>query len=591
MLKYLAKVSYVLTGKRKSLVLLFFMFALTSALEVLGIGTIGPFLHFASAPESLHKVAVFNWIYQQFDLQSSEQIIPLLGLFIVGVFCVKSLLYFLAKSYIFYFSFHQQKLLTTRLFNTYSRISYTFHLNRNTSTIIKNILSETHQFTQNCLLPLLNATSNAFVVVFLVALLAQNDLFLLATISIVILPIFLLFQRLGGKFKKWGQIKSQAQSKIIQIINHGLGGLKETRVIGCESYFEEKLAQQARDYARAATLFNSSHLLPRILIETIVIIFLIGFISLSQIFSDKSLQDLTSVMGVFAVASIRLVPSVSQFIQALGQLKNASYTLDMLYSDLKEIEKQGLNPRLQPSSKKNYPMNERAMTFSDRVDLINVTYRYPGTSEPAIRQISLSLKKGQSIAFIGKSGSGKTTLVDVILGLLEPEGGDIQVDGTSIYHNLRSWQNLIGYIPQSIFLIDDTIERNIAFGVPDASIDPEKLARVIKAAQLEELVAQLPQGIKTEVGERGVRLSGGQCQRIGIARALYHEREILVLDEATSSLDNETERLVNQAIQSLAGTKTLIVVAHRLSTIEQCDRVYVLENGCVIQSGHYQEVL
>ncbi|MFM6898570.1 MAG: ATP-binding cassette domain-containing protein, partial [Microcystis panniformis] len=212
-------------------------------------------------------------------------------------------------------------------------------------------------------------------------------------------------------------------------------------------------------------------------------------------------------------------------------------------------------------------------------------------SEPALNNISLSLKKGESIALIGKSGAGKTTLVDVILGFLIPESGDIQVDGVSIYQDIRSWQNLIGYIPQSIFLTDDTIERNIAFGVPDSLIDKERLQQAISSAQLTELVEQLPNGIKTEVGERGVRLSGGQRQRVGIARALYHEREILVLDEATSALDNETEKLVSQSIQALSGMKTLIVIAHRLTTVEYCDRVYLMDRGIITKSGSYKEVV
>ena len=251
---------------------------------------------------------------------------------------------------------------------------------------------------------------------------------------------------------------------------------------------------------------------------------------------------------------------------------------------------------------------KQTIEFSEKVELKEVTYSYPGTSKPAIDRLSLTLKKGQSIALIGKSGAGKTTLVDVILGLLRPESGNIIVDGKSIYSNinnfdsnswqnligsknLRSWQNLIGYIPQSIFLIDDTIERNIAFGVPDHLIDNIRVDRAIKAAQLEDLVEQMPEGIKTMVGERGLRLSGGQRQRIGIARALYHEREILVLDEATSALDNETEKLVSEAISSLAGTKTLIIIAHRLTTVAHCDRIYMLENGRIVKSGSYQEVV
>jgi ABC-type bacteriocin/lantibiotic exporter with double-glycine peptidase domain len=209
----------------------------------------------------------------------------------------------------------------------------------------------------------------------------------------------------------------------------------------------------------------------------------------------------------------------------------------------------------------------------------------------AVHTVNLTIQKGESIAIIGRSGSGKTTLVDVILGLLKPDSGDIELDGRSIYSNLPAWQNLIGYIPQSIFLTGDSIERNIAFGVPDHLIDPNKMETAIQSAQLEHLIQELPQGIKTEVGERGIRLSGGQRQRIGIARALYHSREILVLDEATSALDNETEELVTESIKSLSGSMTMIIIAHRLSTVAHCDRVYQMEKGQIIQSGSYEEVV
>ena len=231
------------------------------------------------------------------------------------------------------------------------------------------------------------------------------------------------------------------------------------------------------------------------------------------------------------------------------------------------------------------------MPFFDEIILDRITYSYPNVPEIALKNISLTIKKGQSIALIGKSGAGKTTLVDVILGLLTPDNGDIRVDDASIYKSLRFWQNLIGYIPQAIFLIDDTIERNIAFGVPDHLIDLQRVEKAIQAAQLVELIEQLPNGIKTTIGERGVRLSGGQRQRVGIARALYHEREILVLDEATAALDNETESLVSEAIKSLSGTKTIIIIAHRLTTVEHCDCIYLLEKGRIIKSGSYQEVV
>lgn len=598
MIKYFSKVLYVLTGRKRALLFLLLLFILTSVLEALGIGLIGPFLSIASNPESLHEIILLNWIHQGLGLQSNRHLVLVLGLGIATVFVIQSGLYLLAQTSIYRFSFNQKRILMSRLMKAYLAAPYTFHLSRNTAVIIKNIQGETNQFTTGCLLPLLKLITNLIVMVALLSLLAYTNSLLLIMILGLLLPTFLLFQKLGNKFYKWGKIRSKSQKEMIRVINHGLGGFKETRVIGCESYFQKQLEQQAHKFARTATLFQSSQILPGILIKTSLIVFVILFVSLYQLFSEENIQDLTAVMGVFAVAAMRLIPTSSQFIQSIGQIRNSGYALDKLFLDLKEIEKRKEQNQLKifPGSRqgklaKVKPDESQLMDFRSTIELVDVTYSYPGTSEPAIDDISLSLKKGESIALIGKSGSGKTTLVDIILGLLELESGDIRVDGASIYDNLRSWQNLVGYIPQSIFLIDDTVERNIAFGVPDDKIDEERIYKAIQAAQLEELIEQLPEGIKTGVGERGVRLSGGQRQRIGIARAIYHERDILVLDEATAALDNETESRVTEAINALAGTKTMIIIAHRLSTVEHCDRVYCLEKGRVVKSGSYQEVV
>jgi ATP-binding cassette, subfamily B, bacterial PglK len=596
MRKYISKVLYVLTGTRRSLIVLLLMFIGTSILEAFGIGLLSPFFSLASQPESFKKIEFLNQIYHRLNLESSNQLIAILGLVIVAAFCIKSISYFTVKTYIFRFGFHQKKLLISRLLKAYLSVPYTFHLNRNSSQLIKNILLETNQFTTGCLLPMLEATSNFVMMVTLLLLLAKTDLLLLSMILGILLPTFWFFQKLGHRLKHWGQVKSTSQKAMISILNHSLGGLKETRVIGCEQYFQAQMNEQSQRFSQAATRFQSSQLLPRISIETMLVIVVVLFICGVQLFSEENTKDFTSIIATFAVASMRLIPASSQFLQGMGQIQNASYALDMLYLDLQEIGKPGNRQNSSLAKKSSGNRTDRsignpAMEFSHQVELQNVTYSYPEVEEPALKEISLHIKKGESIALIGKSGAGKTTLVDVLLGLLEPQGGDICVDGVSIYDNLRAWQNLVGYIPQSIFLTDDTIEHNIAFGVPDPLIDPERLQKAIEAAQLQELVAQLPKGLKTDVGERGVRLSGGQRQRIGIARALYHEREILVLDEATAALDNETERFVTEAMKALAGTKTMIIIAHRLSTVEHCDRVYMMEKGCVVKSGSYQEVV
>lgn len=598
MLAYFSQILYILAGKRKGLLLLLFVFALTSTLEAIGIGLIGPFVNIASDPQFIHKISLLDNIYKQLELQDASQFIPILGVGIAIIFCLKSSLYFLSWVKIHQYTSELKQAIITRLLSAYLTVPYTFHLQRNTASLVKNILIETGTFTEACVLPLLTVSVNCILLFFLLLVLAKTDLLLLTIIMSILLPIFIFFNLLGKKFRKWGKTKSESKQEIVRILNHSLGGLKETRVIGCEPYFQQQMAQEARHLARAESLFSSSQILPRVLVETALIVFIMLFISVSIIFFKQNMQAITGIMGVFAVASMRLIPAISMLLSSLNQLRNSHYAVKMLYLDLKEIDSLGVDKLTQKQL--DLPINNsvgfkdnrsQVMAFNNQIDLHNITYTYENSSQVAIEDISLNIKKGQSIALIGKSGAGKTTLVDIILGLLKPEKGDITVDGVSIYNNLRCWQNLVGYIPQSIFLSDDTIERNIAFGVADRLIDSEKLDKAIKAAQLEELVMQLPQGIKTEIGERGIRLSGGQRQRIGIARALYYEREILVLDEATAALDNETERLVNEAVNSLAGTKTLIIIAHRLSTVENCDRVYLLEKGRVIKSGNYQEVV
>lgn len=596
---YLSKFFYVLAAKKSSLLLLVSLFLLSSLLDTLGIGLIGPFISLVNNPKLIADNYWLNLVHVYLKLKSTNQFIALLGLIIIAIFYTKSFLYFYIQKYVYKFTFSHISRLRLRLMRGYLEVPYVFHLDQNSAVIINNIVGETSNFCYSIALPILNTAANSVVLLALTLLLLKTDS--IATLSIlgILLLAFGLYYQYKDKMAQWGKESHEANVEVIRIINHALGGLKETKVIGCASYFEEQANVQVQKYTTSASLASVFQILPRIAIESLLITFIVGFTSISLIL-DQDSQNLISVLSIFAVASLRLMPSASQFISAFGTLRNYSHTLNKLYFELKQLEQE--QPQVEkglkyPSSSTlgrllNFEQPEsQAMPFGEAIILDSVSYRYPDVSELALKDISLTIKKGQSIAIIGKSGAGKTTLVDVILGLLMPDGGDIRVDSTSIYNDLRSWQNLIGYIPQSIFLTDDTIERNIAFGVSDHLIDSQKLEKAIQAAQLVELVEQLPDGIKTAVGERGVRLSGGQRQRIGIARALYHEREILILDEATAALDSETERLVSEAINSLSGTKTMIIIAHRLTTVEHCDCIYLIEKGYVVKSGTYQEVV
>ncbi|NEO98882.1 MAG: ABC transporter ATP-binding protein [Symploca sp. SIO2E9] len=595
--RFLSKFMYIMAGKEGTLLLLLFAILFNSLLETVGIGLVGPFMGLVTNSDAIESSPLLSRVHEQIGWIPTSQFIGFLGLAIILVFYLKSFLKFKIQRYIFDFGYSQQGSLRLRLLKTYLELPYTFHLKSNTSLLVQNILNETDKFSNGILIASLNFTVHLVVLCTLLLLLIVTDPLATTVIFGVLLVIFTLYYRFKNKILVWGKEQSQSQTEIIRIVNHSLGGLKETRVIGCESYFQNQMVIEAKRYARAMSSLLSFKVVPLLIVESLIITFLIGFTSLS-LFLGRDPQNLTSILSIFAVASIRIIPTVNQLAAATTGIRASSYSLDKLYYDLRELDKLCLDKEsksLQVSSSGSVTYTEskeqRLMPFHDQIALEQVIYRYPGTEETSLKDMSLTIKKGQSIALIGKSGAGKTTLVDVILGLLHPEKGDIRVDGISIYENLRSWQNLIGYIPQSIFLLDDTIESNIAFGVPHNLIDQRGLEKAIEAAQLTELVEQLGEGIKTQVGERGVRLSGGQRQRIGIARALYHEREILVLDEATAALDNETESLITEAIKSLSGTKTMIIIAHRLTTVEHCDRIYMMEKGRIAKSGSYREVV
>ncbi|MBE9228324.1 ABC transporter ATP-binding protein [Phormidium sp. LEGE 05292] len=593
MLKDLTYFFYLLGNKKRQFLFLIVLFSLNSFLDTLGLGLIGPFMALASNSGLVQSHRWLNSVYQRSGVDSPNQFTALIGLVIIGVFCLKLVLSYYNFRYIYTFSYKHLADLQKRLLRAYLSVPYTFHLQNNTALLIQIITEETQRFCNNVFLPVLLAITNGILILLLVSLLALTNLIATVSIAGLILLVFVFYLQFRHRLFLWGKEASEAGTEVIRIVNHSIGGIKETRVIGCESYFEAQLETQVKRRSAAFSAFMTFNQVPRLVLEAALMLFLVGLISLTLI-QQGNVNQIIPTLTVFGLASIRLLPSVSHFITAFGLIKNSSYSLQTLYLNLKEVEAATLKPeklQVSPQILQSGSPTSSTIPFQNSIELKNVTYKYPAVEQPALKQISLKVLKGQSIALIGKSGAGKTTLVDLILGLLIPESGDICVDEQSIYSNLRAWQNLIGYIPQSIFLIDDTLERNIAFGVPDELIDYERLERAIRSAQLEELIKQLPDGWKTHVGERGVRLSGGQRQRVGIARALYHEREVLVLDEATAALDNETERLVTDAIQTLSGTKTLIIIAHRLTTVKNCDRIYLMEKGEIVKMVSYAEVI
>lgn len=588
--KFLSKFFYVTRGKHKSFLVISCLFVVSSIFEMLGVGLMGPFAAMVTDSDFIQNTSWLNAVYVKFSFDSTQEFILFFGIFTIVAFYVKAALGFISQKAIAEFSHGLKGDLSSKLMKSYLSAPYTLHLTKNSANLVQSVVTFTDRFCVGLVLSLLTAISNGVVIVALVTLLVATNAAASVGIALVLLVALAVLNPLKERLARWGKNGFDASAEMIRILNHGLGGLKETRIIGCEPFFEAQMAEAANKYSKNMGLASGYSNLPRYIVEAVIISFLIIFAFLFVTFNQDNTQNLTSIFGIFAIASIRLLPATGNTIGCISVIRYNIHSLDSLYAELKEAEAHEAQNQQRSLSAGNGDRSAK-LDFQQRIAVENLVYKYPNAANNALNEIDLTIEKGHSIGLIGKSGSGKTTLVDVLMGLLLPEGGDIKVDGVSVYSNLRAWQDLIGYVPQSIFLIDDTLERNIAFGVPDNQIDRQRLQNAIAAAQLTEVVEGLPMGLNTTVGERGVLLSGGQRQRVGIARALYHEKEILVFDEATAALDNETENLITEATKALSGSKTIIIIAHRLSTIEHCDRIYRLEQGSITQSGSYQTVV
>jgi len=476
------------------------------------------------------------------------------------------------------FVFGVQAHLSQRLFTAYLRQPYTFHLQRNSAQLIHNLTTEVSAFTFNIMIPGLILLTEGFVVAgFAALLLAVEPLGAVIVVSVLGVAAGTFHHFTRKRVTRWGEARHLHEGLRVQHVQQGLGGAKDVKLLGREAEFLEQYRVHNVQSARVAERQLTLQQLPRLWLEVLAVSGLVLLV-LSMLSLGRPLDALLPTLALFAAAAFRLMPSINRILNAAQSLRFAQPVINTLHLELSGFDEL-------PA-----PARGPVEPFGEALELVDVTFTYPEASQPALRGISLSIRRGECVGFVGTSGAGKSTLVDILLGLLTPSSGWVRVDGKDIRRALRNWQDQVGYVPQSIYLTDDTLMRNVAFGLSDAQIVPNAVWRALRAAQLDEFVEALPNGLQTTVGERGVRLSGGQRQRIGIARALYHDPSVVVLDEATSSLDAATERGVMQAVNALAGSKTIIIIAHRLSTVEHCTRLFRLEFGRVTDEGTYEAV-
>jgi len=589
---YLKKYFAIIGDKKNYLFVLVGFFLISSVFDFISIGLIGPFVSVVTIPDKLLDYEAWRVFKSTIGFESYQQGMIILGGVIILVFYIKAYVAYLIYKKIVFFSYSHQRDLRSRLMSCYQAMPYHFHIKRNTASLINKINNHTTIYTSGTLVSSLRMMADLIVLLVISILLLITNY--LVTICAVILfgSIFLIYTRTVKKrIAETGKELAESSKEIIKHVTHGMRGLKEIRVLGRENYFLNKVYKKSSEYAIAGSDYYSMQIVPRYLIESAVITFVVLLACLIIVFTNNAIYMLTT-LSVFSVAAIRLMPSFVVIMSGVNNLRNSYHVLNELYEDLQEVE---MLKKWGPAQEENVTGGKIASPYRhDKFSTISfnkVHYKYPGSIEHAINDISLNIPYGQCVGLIGRSGSGKTTLINLLLGLLTPDSGGICIDDKSIQNDLRGWLNHVAYIPQDIFIVDDTLRRNIALGIEDQHIDDEVIYNALKLSQLQDVVNQLPEGLDTMLGENGIRLSGGQRQRVALARAFYHQRDVIIMDEATSALDNETEKEVIDAIGDLKGKMTMIVIAHRLSTIERCDVIYRLEQGRIVNAGDYKQVV
>lgn len=569
------KLSYIFSKRDKyKIALLLCIMVAGSFLELLGVAVFQPFVNIIMMPDSIQENPYLARIYQMFGCSTTESFLTVVALGIIVIYVVKNVYLWVEQNLIMKFTYGMQQKLSTRLLTTYLSEPYTFHLNKNIAELQRSMQEDTGLFTQVLMHTLQLVAEVVVCIVLGVYLFTVSNSITVVIVGLLILCV-VLFTKITKRFTE--QLGKEAQvykGKLYQWVNQSLGGVKEVKVLNREEFFVSSYKKYYGLYIKGVRINRLLSITPKYMVEAVCMTGLLIAIIIKLNFGHGELENFIPQLATFAVAAFRLLPSVGRINEHVNNILYAVPSVDLIYGDLKGIED------YQESKGEE---EGKEWSFEHGITAKHITYAYPNTDTNVLEDANCIIPKGKTVAFIGSSGAGKTTMADIILGLLAPQRGKILVDNIDVFKNLTMWHHQIGYIPQVIYLSDDTIRNNIAFGIHEDQIDEEAVRTALKKAQLAEFVDTLPDGLDTIVGDRGVRLSGGQRQRIGIARALYHDPEILVLDEATSALDNETETAVMEAIESLQGSKTMIIIAHRLTTIQNADIIYEVGDGKVTE--------
>lgn len=574
-------------NQKKKLIVLFFLMLIGAFLEVLGVSLMIPLVGAIMNPDIIETNEMVKWVCGFFDLHSHRTFVILCIAALILVFVIKDL-FLIGEYYIQYRFIYNNRFATQKkLLEVFLNRPYEYYLNIQSGEVMRVIQSDVSG-TYALLTTFLGLFTESIVSIALIATIFFVNPMMTIFVAAMMGGIMLIIAKMVKPgLRKAGLSRQKNEALMNKWLLQAINGIKEMKVMQKEAFFQNRYDRSGSQFIRAERKNTVLGQTPRLLIEMVSVCSMLVWIAI-QIYRGQEIETLVTSLGAFAMAAVKLMPSVNRIVAALNAIAYQEPELDKMLVNLKEIEKENVSNTIQTNkSRKALDKNKenalegekKNISLKREIALKSVTYSYPNSEQMVLKDADMIIPAGKSVGIVGTSGAGKTTAVDIMLGLLAPQKGKVLADGVDVQENYSGWLSHIGYIPQSIFMLDDSIRANVAFGLEEGKIDDEQVWNALKEAQMAEFVKSLPEGIKTQIGERGVRLSGGQRQRIGIARALYPNPELLLFDEATSALDNETEAAIMESINSLHGRKTMVIIAHRLQTIEGCDMVYRVADG------------
>jgi ABC-type multidrug transport system fused ATPase/permease subunit len=569
-------------GERGKLRIVGFAMLIMGVIELVGVGSIGPFISIVSNPDVIHTNIYLEKAYTYFNFSSDTTFIVFAGIAVIAILAFSNFFLACVNFIINYYSGKRRHSMAMRLFEKYLRQPYIFFLNTNTAELSLNILGDINTFVDRILITSLNLISSSIICLAIIILLIIINPLLSLIVSSVIGASYLIIYLIVRKYiNKIGLERSVQNTLKYKYVNEIFGGIKDIKILGKEQVFLNLFSGPSKKFAMSDVKNEIISEIPKYIMETIAIGGILCVI-IVMVHGGAEIEEFLPVLTIYAFGAYRLLPSLQKIFRAVSNIKYHFKILDNLNRDYNVLP--------DGASLKNDDVPK--MQFERKIKLENIAFSYPNTNKDIIKHQTLVIENNTSIAIVGSTGCGKTTFIDIILGLLEAQSGTICVDDIEINDtNRKSWQKNLGYVPQSIYLTDDTICNNIAFGINPGKIDDEAVIQAAKIANIHEFVAdELPEGYNTIIGERGIRLSGGQRQRIGIARAVYHDPSVLILDEATSALDSLTENAIMDAIKNISHKKTIVMIAHRITTVKACDIIYLMEKGAIVDHGDYNEL-